>query len=405
MRMYFITESCKIIRQEGILSWLKRLFRRAFFEGSTVIAWGYHAIYGPEERFTKADLDRGLLPRSVPASFSDDDLRRIIWSYKAAKKVQASQPAEYAVTGDWAAIVEEQHREMTAAIEAEDPGRLRQILTNFARDKISRGLSLAGNIPHSFLDKLHMVKAYNRTYVVWKRMTGFPDAVLEYPKEIGNMHGMDSGGKAIMLPAFHQSYFAQSIGTLLASKGTARTTVVEIGGGYGSFAYHLFRDTKLNAAYVSLDIPEMCVISAYFLRSCFPDKKLLLYGEGPVDAAALREYDIIILPNFALKDLPPACCDLVFNSHSMTQMTPATIKEYLRQIDRTCTGFFYHANDETLRTNQAGDATYVNLNAPEYELPADRFRRLYRIPELIRNDGYLSPEFTSWEYLYERIGN
>jgi hypothetical protein len=235
-------------------------------------------------------------------------------------------------------------------------------------------------------------------------MTGFSDSVLEYPKEIGNMHGMDAGGKAIMLPAFHQSYFAQSIGTLLASKGPARTTVVEIGGGYGSLAYHLFRDTKLTATYVSLDIPEMCVISAYFLRSCFPGKKLLLYGEGPVDAAALREYDIIVMPNFVLKELPPACCDLVFNSHSMTQMTPGTIREYLRQIDRTCTGFFYHANDETLRLNQAGDAAYVNLNAPEYELPADTFRRLYRIPELIRNDGYLSPEFSSWEYLYERIG-
>jgi hypothetical protein len=46
----------------------------------------------------------------------------------------------------------------------------------------------------------------------------------------------------------------------------------------------------------------------------------------------------------------------------------------------------------------------VNLNRKEFELPRERWQRVYRFPELIRNDGIINPEFSSWEYLYQRVG-
>ncbi|MGD1004231.1 MAG: hypothetical protein ABR887_02290 [Methanoregulaceae archaeon] len=46
----------------------------------------------------------------------------------------------------------------------------------------------------------------------------------------------------------------------------------------------------------------MCIIAAYFLMSNFPEKKTLLYGENPGEMINFRHYNIIILPNYQLKN-------------------------------------------------------------------------------------------------------
>lgn len=391
--MSVFSESIMIIREQGIFSFIKRLFRRVFSDVQSLKVWILEER-DPCTRFHLVDLERGLLDSTKENTMiTDNDLARIARAYRSAKRDQLAQPAEYQVTGDWAQIVREQYQELASSLERDDVPVIRKILSNFARDKVSRGLWLSGNLPDSFLDKIRMLHAINSTYTIWKKMTGLPDSVLEYPKEIGNMHGIDTGGRSVMLPAFHQSYFAMRIGSLLDGNSGKRRSIVEIGGGYGSLAYHLFSHEMPNCRYISLDIPEICVLASYFLMSNFPEKKFILYGEDGSGA------DCTILPNFSIKDLPDSCCDLVFNSHSMTQMNPKTVKEYMRQIDRISTTYFLHANSEI------SDQRYLNLNSAEYELPRAKFRRVYRFPEIIRDDGYFSPKFSTWEYLYQRCAD
>lgn len=402
--MSFFNDSRTIISKEGFLIFIKRIFLRLWKDIYSLFRWVFDEI-NPTTRYHLKDLNHGLLNATKGnESIRDKDLLRIIRAFRLAKEHQKSQPKEYQVIGDWAVLVDEAHKDLTSALDKEDLPLLRQILGNFGRDKVSRGLSLSGNLPRSFLEKIRILHSMNRTYVIWKKMTDLPDSALEYPKEIGNMHGIDAAGRSVMLPAFHQSYFAARIGSLLREHAGRRTSVVEIGGGYGSLAYHLFQDTPLNYTYVSLDIPEVCVLSSYFLMSNFPGKKFLLYGERDgITGAVMGETDCIILPNFAIRDLPDRCCDLVFNSHSMSQMDPGTIREYLRQIDRICLSYFYHANNETEEANLRKDGRYISLNTPEFELPKEKFKKIFRFPELIRDDGYLSPEFSTWEYLYQRF--
>ncbi len=350
------------------------------------------------------DLKRGLEPvTDTGGHIPDEGFRRIIEAYRKAKAEQALQPEPYQITGDWAVILREAHADLVRELERGDIPAPRSLLARFARDRISRGLSLSGAIPVSFWDRVTLLLAMNRTYDVWKKVTLLPDEALGYPRGVGGMHGVVVNGESVILPSFHQSYFAQKIDALL-SDIPGKRTIVEIGGGFGSLAYHLFRQARGDYSYINLDIPEVGVIAAYFLMSVFPGKKILLHGEADLNARVIREYHIIVLPNFCIRSLPDRSADLVFNSNGLTQMHPATVREYLVQIGRICTRYFLHANNEDERPPLAGKEPYVNLNNPEFELRRDEFKRVYRYPEIIRNDGILIPEYTIWEYLYERIG-
>jgi hypothetical protein len=400
--MGFLDESLTVIRDAGIGGFTRRAVLRLERDVGAVVLWVRDEL-DPATRFHLSDLERGLQEsHSGNERLPEDALKRIIHAYLAAKRDQPSQPAPYQVTGDWARIVTDHHRELVESLEREDAETLKKKLDNFSRDPISRGLHLSGTFPRTFMAKVYLLKAMNRSYRLWKRMTALPDEALEYEKSIGNMHGMDSNGKSIMLPAFNQSYFSKRIVELLGAR-TTRSAVVEIGGGYGSLPYHLFRHPGFNGTYYSLDVPEMCVIATYFLMSHFPERRFLLYGEGDPFTRGKGAADLVLLPNFSLKDLPSRGCDLVFNSHGMSQMNPDTIREYLEQIDRICLRFFLHANTEDETPSLTRDVPYVNLNRKEFELPGEKWQRVYRFPELIRNDGIINPEFSSWEYLYQRV--
>ena len=53
--------------------------------------------------------------------------------------------------------------------------------------------------------------------------------------------------------------------------------ICEIGGGFGSLA-RIFLN-QFNSKYILIDLPEANLISAYFLQSHFPNKKLFLYDD------------------------------------------------------------------------------------------------------------------------------
>ena len=77
-----------------------------------------------------------------------------------------------------------------------------------------------------------------------------------------------------------------------------------------------------------------------------PDKRVVLY-ESPdqrLDADTLRQYDIVLMPHFLLPQLADRAADVFTNLISLSEMDYGTIGDYLRQVDRTCGGYFYQEN-------------------------------------------------------------
>jgi len=271
-------------------------------------------------------LTNGLKNATKINPITDKDILRITNAYIKAKNDQISQSQPYQIGVGWGRVLMECHQDLRTELEKKNIHKIRAILSNFGRDKISFGLQLYGVPLNATIGKLAYLNWANKSYHNWKNLTALPDEVLEYPKEIGNLPGVEINGKLITISVFRLSYFADKICNLL--KSIDHPIIVEIGGGFGSIPYHIFRHSHLKCTYIDFDIPEISVIASYFLISNFLDKKILLYGESNIANIDLSQYDIIIMPNYAIKDLPGKCCALVFNSHSLTEMDHSTVREY-----------------------------------------------------------------------------
>jgi hypothetical protein len=305
----------------------------------------------------------------------------------------------------WGAIIQNNFKDWYEAVDNNNFLKAKAIFENFGRDKISIGISLAGAFPKGRIKKLVFLNWINKTHNIWEKIAKLPLKVLEYPRNIGNLHGvLTKENELIMISSHRSSYYANKISNLL--KDLQDPIIVEIGAGYGSIPYHLYKFFNIYSTYIIFDIPEICIIASYFLKSCFPEKNFLFYNEyDDIRKVNLREYDIIILPNYELQNLPDSCCDLVYNSHSLVEMDYHTVKEYLKQIDRICNKYFLSVNHElelTYATLDGNSKKTVNLNNSDLQIDPNKWGKAYKIPEVLTNtrkdlkNGY-------FEFLYEKV--
>jgi len=186
-------------------------------------------------------------------------------------------------------------------------------------------------------------------------------------------------------------------------KDTPGAVIAEIGGGIGAQAYQVLQSPAASPAkYLLFDIPEMAAVSSYFLLSALPEKRIRLFGEGPVSTAAGADYDVAVLPHFAIVELAADSVDLFHNSCSFSEMDRASTRACLQVIERACRRYFSHINHEVrLRYCYRDGSTSENLIGSEVVPDPQRFRRIFQKPRV-----FCLPEdrpYPTYEYLYERF--
>ena len=124
--------------------------------------------------------------------------------------------------------------------------------------------------------------------------------------------------------------------------------------------------------YYCFDLPENMALQSYFLSSCFPDHKVVLYGECDLANLARIDGDIIILPNFAMEKIPSDFCDLSFNSYSLAEMEPAAINNYVEILCKATKSYFYHINH----------AVNCKMSSDLFPIDFSKFELLQRAPAM-----------------------
>ena len=133
-------------------------------------------------------------------------------------------------------------------------------------------------------------------------------------------------------------------------------TTCEIGGGFGSLARIILNnyDTK----YILIDLPEANLISSYFLKKHFPDKKFYLYDNllENLSFDDFNNYDIFVLPPWAIKKFHKDIkIDFFVNTYSFMEMKKNIIKNYFEFIQTFSTSKSYFLNINRYQKDTSGE--------------------------------------------------
>lgn len=345
--------------------------------------------------------------RQVPREFplSSADWSRLCDSYalmKSETPVKATSP--YFVGGLWEDWSSVHQPHFARALLGRDFDTLALIFQRIGSDEASKGISLSGDQPANFFESIDKANRLNSYLATYARL--YPGkTIAHYPTSWGQFPGA-LREEGVMVPsAPRMSHNAKMLGALAESSagGGKKSHVLEIGGGFGGVPFHLWRELKFEGRYSNLDIPEVLIISAAFLLSVMPSDRIYLYG----DSEKVESRPINLLPHYKLPEVKPGSVDVIFNSHSLSEMNFSTIREYLNQIERIQPLFFLHMNHEYGSHYKVGGGTKAHgvIGADGFDLSEKSFKRIYRGPEVLTNDSLYFGAMDYWENLYIRVSD
>lgn len=342
---------------------------------------------------------------------SDEDLSRLCRSYsQMIQETPKNAESPYFVGGLWEEWKTHHQTQLVRALLAKDFSTLRGLFSNLGVEEASRGISLSGDFARGIYARTLQANRINSLLSTYRAI--YPNGQIKlYPKNWGAFPGPlvknENGSSGVMIPSGPRlSHNAQTLNSLsLAARAlTARGRkdgggdILEIGGGFGGVAYHLYNETDFRGTYTNIDIPEVLIISAAFLFSEFKSENIFLYG----DSADRKESPIHLVPHYTMATVPRNTSAVIFNSHSLTEMNFSTIEEYLRQIERISPVFFLHQNHEY-------GSEYLVAGRPKHHAVIGEgslrfrdgvFERISRTPEVLTNDGEDFGKLDYWENLY-----
>jgi len=308
------------------------------FEMRAFAAQGDRQFEG-DPRYRVQYVTAGFASRRISDADDVALLDRICAAYNATVEHPEFSQATYRATDWWQQIRDRSLGPVRQALRMRDTTALHRMYCNFFRDPCCTGLTA---VPYGMIDVYFggkMTDLHRRVYLAdtlyrldyWREETRglFPLSDLAIPS-IGNPFGVCLEGTLLNARAEFQHSCAVRVAGLLKSQ---RSTVMEIGGGFGGMAYYLLRD-RPETKYFNFDLPESIALATYFLVKAFPHKNILLFGERPLTEATIADADIVLIPLFEMKRLQNASIDITFSSHAMTDIEPEELVSYLETIHR-----------------------------------------------------------------------
>lgn len=109
--------------------------------------------------------------------------------------------------------------------------------------------------------------------------------------------------------------------------------ICEIGGGYGGLAVKIKSNVK-GAKIIMLDLPEVNACQTFYLSKVFEGAEIKGYKDFIEQGLSILEenFDFLILPGWAIKQLPKASVNSYINVRSMMEMSKENLEFYFKEI-------------------------------------------------------------------------
>jgi putative sugar O-methyltransferase len=288
------------------------------------------------ESIEEAPKNESAIVLTLIASFTD--------AKKRQKDISGSHPPE----ADWERYLELHWSPYYQAINQKDLNVIAPFLRNFFRNEAISGFWGDDRIFESFvaldgIQRLERAHVMQRQFEAWRTaLPKVPITELNAPR-IGNPWGYIIEGKLLYEPVFEYHYQANYFANILCE--ISNPVILEIGGGFGGLAYQIVKHIP-HVKYIGFDLPENILLQGYYLSCAFPGLEILTYSKNitVLTQDIISKYDIILLPDFMIREVESGIADLIVNVRSLSEMPVGTITEYFKQIDRLGRLYFFHEN-------------------------------------------------------------
>lgn len=224
--------------------------------------------------------------------------------------------------------------------------------------------------------------------------------LLNFPK-IGNPYGILLDNKLITSDQPRHLYDAFRIYEI--TKDIDNPTILEIGGGFGGVLFNLiniFNINKKKFTYINIDIFSTASIFIYFMENYFKSNnlknKINICFENKIDIKNIDNNNIFLKVFDNELFTINKNIDIVYNSHSLSEMSKEHIDYYINILNINKTKYFYHINTDYFPW-KTSFKNHIEINASDFNL---------------KNYKKLSHSISPWlcggneryrEFLYEKI--
>ena len=141
----------------------------------------------------------------------------------------------------------------------------------------------------------------------------------------------------------------------LKNSSSRKKVVIEIGAGWGGFAYQ-FKKIIPNITYIIIDLPHSILFSGTYLKTIFPESNHLFYNntkntDGNLIQDKINKYDFIYVPNYCMGNIMINKVNLAINMVSFQEMTKDQVNNYLENLIRINCNYIYSHNRDRSKYN------------------------------------------------------
>ena len=370
------------------------------FQQGTSVCIRTHSINEQEQQsvsncFPIKALVSENIPNAKKFSYRCEEIVEAVFNaYKEAKQFDINQAALH-VGENWYEFLKRTRPVFYEVIKEHDLVKLGLLLENFYRNEMSTGILGGEEGFKIFINANNYIANFRNIFNTWKNSVNDYDFKKVACPEVGNPYGVLLDGYIVHPNNFLNHYRASFTQNLLSD--TNKNTIVEIGGGYGGYAYSLFIN-GFDGTYVNFDLPENLMVSSYFLKLLFPDKRILCYNQQieSIDNTLLSNYDIILMPHYMVETMPNKSSDLCINTISFSEMDYENIQYYVANFSRIAKKYIYHEN---MLDGGAGYKFFSESTFPEF----CGFKKIFSIPSRWSWFNLNSSMHHHGEFLFERI--
>lgn len=180
----------------------------------------------------------------------------------------------------------------------------------------------------------HLVKPTATKLKLLQKLDQSRLQVFESPTMGGFGHNINGNLYNTDTLKFYECLIALDKSGIITQLKNKKSTILEIGAGWGGFAYQLKRICP-NITYIIVDLPMSLLFSSTYLSAVFPSSKSLFITEKKeLKKIQTEKFDFIYIPHYLWADLNILPPDLIVNMVSFQEMTTKQVDSYVKKSSK-----------------------------------------------------------------------